>query len=136
MYRLYDHKEKAWVRDDFYVSFFGDVYLSKKTLFGNDKMSLASENQYTLHQDIGYYDKNGRLIFEGDICEIVIDDKVLVCVVAYVAERASYMLLDYKYNSYYQFYEGVKERVEVIGNVLENQNLVEFESDELAGEVS
>lgn len=130
MYRLYDHKLGEWVRDDFYVSFFGDVYLSKKTLFGNDKMSLASENRYTLHQDIGYYDKNGKLIFEGDICKIVVDGEVIVCMVAYVPERASYMLLDYKYNAYYQFYEGVKELIEVIGNVLENQNLVEFEGEE------
>ena len=123
MYRLYDNKEKAWVRDDFYVSFFGDVYLSKKTLFGNDKMSLVPENRYTLHKDIGYYDRIGRLIFEGDVCEIVVDDKIITCVVAYVPERAAYMLLDYEYNSYYQFYNEIKEYIKVVGNVFDKEEV-------------
>lgn len=136
MYRLYDNKEKKWVKDDFYVSFFGDVYLSKKTLLGNDKMSLASDTRYTLHQDIGYYDKNGRLIFEGDICEIIVDGESIVCMIAYVAERASYMLLDNKYSAYYMFHNNVREQIEVVGNIFENYNLVEFEGKESAEEVS
>lgn len=124
MFRLYDHKEKSWVRDDFYVSFFGDVYLSKKTLFGNDKMSLASENRYTLHQDIGAYDVNGKLIFEGDICRNCHDHDI-VGLVSYYPEQAAFLLFEPKYDAKYRMNAVMidtnsRSEMEIVGNVFDN----------------
>lgn len=130
MFRVYDTKEQCWLCGDYYISQYGDLFSSEEKMFGNVKLHLKSDNRYIWQQDIGYFDKNDQLIFEGDICEITVDDTVIVCVVAYIPERAAYMLLDYKYNAYYQFYDEVKELISVVGNVCENQNLIEFEQEE------
>ena len=128
MYRLYDHKEKQWVKDDFYVSFFGDVYISKKTLFGNDKMSMASETRYTLHQDIGAYDVNGHLIFEGDICRNC-NNHDIVGVISYYPEQAAYLFFETKYDAKYSMSafmidESSRPEMEIIGNVFDNADLM------------
>ena len=128
-FRLYDHKAKQWYNDDFYVSFFGDVYLSKKTLFGNDKMSLASETRYTLHQDIGAYDINGKLIFEGDICRNCHNHDI-VGVVGYYSEQAAYLLFEPKYDAKYRMNAVMidsdsRSEMEIIGNVFDNADLIQ-----------
>lgn len=124
MFRLYDHKQKAWVKDEFYVSFFGDVYLSKKSLFGNVKMSLASETRYTLHQDIGAYDINNKLIFEGDICRNC-NNHDIVCVVGYYPEQAAFLLFEPKYDAKYRMNavmidSNSRSEMEIVGNVFDN----------------
>ena len=129
MYRLYDHKLGEWVKDDFYVSFFGDVYLSKKTMFGNDKMYLVSDNRYTLHQDIGAYDVNNKLIFEGDICRNCHNHDI-VGVVGYYPEQAAYLLFEPKYDAKYRMNAVMidtnsRSEMEIIGNVFDDADFVQ-----------
>ena len=134
MFRVRDTKEDKWLRGDYYLSQNGDLLSYDKKMFNKEKLSLMSETRYVWQQDTGYDDKNGQRIYEGDICRITIGDKHIICVVAYIPSRASYMLLDNKYSAYYTFHNEVREQIEVIGSVFENQNLVEFEEAEEVSE--
>lgn len=123
MYRVYDNKEKRWVKEGIYLSPNNDLSISKKALFGIKKMSLVSDNRYTWHRDIELRDKNNKLIFEGDICSC--KDGVFTGVVSYVREHAAYYLLDDENLTYYPLGDEYMDKVEVIGNVLENQDLLQ-----------
>ena len=122
MFRVFNNKEKKWVREGVYLSPNNDLSTSKKALFGAEKLSLASDIQYTWHRDIGLYDKNNKLVFEGDICRC--NDGVFTGVVAYVREHAAYYLLDNEHMTYYPLGVNYMDMVEVIGNVCENQDLI------------
>lgn len=137
MFRVRNIEKDKWEIGEFYVSH--DGVLAKvnrlKSMFGNEKISikLLSDVKYVRQQDTGYADKYGNRIYEGDICKITIDDEHIICVVAYIPSRASYMLLDNKYSAYYTFHNEVREQIEVVGNVFDNKNLVELEEEKGAG---
>ena len=127
MYRVFDNVKKKWVREGIYLSPNNDLSTSKKALFGTEKLSLVSEHRYTYHRDIGLCDKNGVLIFEGDIGKV---ERInVIGVIAYVAEHASYYLLDEKDYKFYPLSEERCREIEVIGNVFENKNLLPSEDN-------
>ena len=128
-FRVYDKLTQNWVREECYINKLGDLLTSEKKMFGNEKLSLMSDTRYVWHKDIGYNDKNGRLIYEGDVCKIKTVDEEKVCVVSYIPSFAAYMLVG-KHDDdviLYQFYEEAHELIEVIGNCFDN------DYDELAG---
>lgn len=127
-FRLYDHKKKQWLRSGFYVNSLGDVCFPKKSLFGNGKMSLASDTKYTLHQSVGAYDINGNMIYEGDICRNC-NDHNIIGVVSYYPEQACYLLFEAKYDAKYRMNafmidNNSRSEMEIIGNVIDNQDLI------------
>lgn len=138
MFRVRNIKDDKWESGEFFISHNGDLAKVSvtKSMFGNEKTSirLLLESNYVWQQDTGYDDKYGNRIYEGDICKITIDDEHIICVVAYIPSRASYMLLDNKHSAYYTFHNEVREQIEVVGNVFDNKNLVEFEEDEEVAE--
>ena len=122
MYRVYDNKEKCWVRDDFFISPNEDMYVSNKRKFSH-KLVLVPEQRFVVQRGIGMNDRNGKQIFEGDICKITARN--IIGVIAYVPQHASYYLIDDKNRKYYPLYEKlIVEQVEVIGNVCENNDLL------------
>lgn len=122
MYRVYDNKKKVWLREGFFISPNGDMYIPEKSLFLN-KLVLASEQRFVIQNEIKMNDKNGKLIFEGDICKIA--ERNVIGVITYIPEHASYYLLDNKNFKYYPLHEkSVGEYAEVIGNVCENSDLL------------
>lgn len=134
MFRVRDIKENKWLRGDYFISQNSDLLMLEKKSFGRENLSLMSDTRYVWQQDTGYDDKNGQRIYEGDICKITVGDEHIICVVAYIPSRASYMLLDNKYSAYYTFHNEVREQIEIVGNVFENQNLIEFEEAEEVSE--
>ena len=56
-------------------------------------------------------------------------DKIIV-EIAYVEERASYFMFDWKHSKYYSFGDGISEIIEVIGNVCEYKPDWNNEDDE------
>lgn len=124
MYRVYDNKEKGWVQDCIYLSPNNDLSMekTKKSLFGKSKLTLVSEQRYTYQRDIGLLDKNGNLIFEGDICSTNSGD--VMGVIAYIPEHASYYLLDDREMKYYPLGEERCKQLEVVGNVFEREGLI------------
>jgi len=126
MYRVYCRIEKKWLKEGVYLSPNNDLYISKKTLFGAEKLFLVSDNKYIWHKSTETYDKNNTLIFEGDICKIEHLDAIGM--IAYIPELASYCLLDDKNLKYYTLGEDRCEQIEVIGNVLENKDLMQYDN--------
>ena len=129
MYRVYDNKKKCWVREGVYLSPNNDLFISKKTLFSAEKLSIVSDIDYTWHRDIGLYDKNNKLVFEGDICRC--KDGVFTGLVVYVRENAGYYLLDDEHMTYYPLGVDYMDMIEVIGNVCENQELMPVAKHEI-----
>ena len=122
MYRVYDNKEKCWVRDDFFISPNEDMYISNKRKFLH-KLELVPEQRFVVQREICMNDRNGKQIFEGDICKIT--ERNIIGVIAYIPQHASYYLIDDKNLKYYPLYEKlIFEQVEVIGNVCENNDLL------------
>ena len=129
MYRVFDSLKHCWVKKNIYLAPNNDLFVSTKTLFGAEKLSLVSDNRYIWHKDIGLNDKNNVRIFEGDICKVEHLD--IIGVIAYIPEYASYCLLDDKNLKYYLLGEDRCKDIEVIGNVFDNQDLLVVEESEV-----
>ena len=122
MYRVYNHEKKEWVRNDVYLSPNNDLYVAKKNLFGKEKLGLVSDKKFTWHKDIGLTDMHDVVIFEGDICKN--EEKDIMGVVTYIPSHASYYLLDDRTLKYYPLTEEVCNELEIVGNVIENQDML------------
>lgn len=131
MYRVYDKKKRRFIREEFYISPDGDLYIYKANLFGYRKLSLTPESRYVAQNGVGVTDINGVNIFEGDIIKSV---SGIIGLVTYVKEKLSYVLLDYKEEKYYPLGEWICNQVKVIGNVFENLELLNGEETETDGE--
>ncbi|MBR5604227.1 MAG: hypothetical protein IKW51_08460 [Bacteroidales bacterium] len=114
MYRIYDNQTKKFLYNNIYIYPNGDVFISKKTLFG-EKLELMSDRRYIKHRSIGLRDGNHVEIYEGDICKI--ESTNVTGVITYIAEQASYCLLDKKNYKYYHLSEARCKQLKVIGNV-------------------
>ena len=137
MYRVFDRKEKHWVKEGIYLSPNNDLSTSKNAVFGNVKLSLSSDERYTWHRDIGLYDKDNVLIYEGDIVEANLDEeKKIIALVSYSLEFASYVLLDFKEHKYYTLGMNKCKFIKVIGNVFDNSDLLPKEAYEERSEFS
>lgn len=91
----------------------------KKGLFGRKKLELVSSKRYTYHRDVGVCDKNGVLIFEGDIVKNP-NDETFVGVVAYVPNHAAFFIFDDNANIYYRIDENTRNNMVVVDNIIEN----------------
>ena len=123
MFRVYDNKEKKWVKKDIYLAPNNDLFQSQKKLFGIEKLSLIPETRYIHQIDIGLYDENRKLMFEGDILKN--ESEGVIGVIAYSTSQAAYLLFDYKNSKYYPLGEIICKQCKVVGNVLENYDLLE-----------
>lgn len=129
-YRVYDKKDECWVRENIYLSFNKDLLVAKKSLFNTLKLSLVSDSRFILQESIELKDKKKRLIFEGDIVKVEIvneEDKVTTVVtgvVAYYPDYAAFYLFDYQNSKYYPITSDITKYMEIIGNVIENKDLL------------
>ena len=118
MYRVYDKQNKRWITENIYLSTYEDLYISKKTLFG-EKLELASKDRYVKHRSIGLTDKNNVDIYEGDICSLEPYDTSGI--VSYHEVHSSYYLFDMKHNKYHRLTESFCSQISVIGNVFDGE---------------
>ena len=83
---------------------------------------LEDENA-TIMQSTGLFDKNGQEIFEGDVVRVLNS----LYTVFYDNERASYRLKphDERWNVDYMSNFSSEENFEVVGNIYENPELME-----------
>ena len=86
-----------------------------------------------LMQSTGLKDKNGKEIFEGDILAFETDDEVINVNVFWDEEHALFMFESKKYNEQEPLAELVENNTypfEIIGNIYENQELLEEMNNE------
>lgn len=121
-YRCYDTEEQKWVKN-FYITPDGSMFTFKKKLFGSNLEPMPT-NRYVLHRCIEETDRNGKKMYEGDIV-VNTEDSDVKGVIAYSSDHAAYYIFDKKHNSYYGIINASRDEMEVIGNVFDNQKLLE-----------
>lgn len=128
MFRIFDHREKKWVRENIFLTPMNDLYVLNEKRFRKKRLQIVADTRYTCQKDIDLFDVNGRLIFEGDICKI--SPSNAVGVIAYIPERASYYLLDEENLKYYPLTKERCRQMEIIGNIMENDDLIHHRQEE------
>lgn len=128
-FRVWLKKKKKMVATDDLVNIsFEDEEICVQTLYFEEGLISERDLDYyefdeiELLQSTGLFDKNGRLIFEGDIVR-VLDSTYTVF---YDNERGSYRLKphDARWNVDYMSNFSSEESFEVVSNIYENKELL------------
>lgn len=114
-------KEDWWVEGDVIHEPYGVViqyYVEKRRI----KVVIDPE---TLCQYTGLPDKNGKRIWENDICEMVYDGEIYIYVIVWDADELDFKGTNgkEKYGSNFE-YLGCCEEIVRIGNVFDNPELL------------
>lgn len=120
-YRVYDNEQKKWTKDNIYLSPDGELFKIKQSVFGWFKVPLElSQDRYIYHIDIGLFDKNDTLVYEGDYIKAQVSkNKSVIGLVAYATELSSYIILCDDNNEFYSLGSDISQDIEIIGNVFD-----------------
>lgn len=126
-YRVYDTKQKRWVKDNIYLSPNNELFEIKKSMFGKTKkFNLLSQDRYVYHNDIELYDKNNNLVYIGDYVKAQVEEnKFVIGVVTYAHEMSAYIILCVDSNEYFTLGLEVCDLIEVVGNVFNGYEVVQ-----------
>lgn len=117
-FRAYDPLKKQYFYD------VQDMYDDEIECFGY-MVDDIYKNGYIVEQCTGLRDKNGKLIYEGDIVEVSEAYENGIYKVEFCQEDCEYNLYNEDGNFIYQLTENMANFIKVIGNILENQELLE-----------
>lgn len=112
-FRIWDIRRKEWALNGLNITF--PIGMLSKS---------AIEHGFVLMQYTGLKDKNGKEIYEGDI----VSDGIMEQVVFWDQYKCAFRL--YKPNSVfnpaprYDLLQSGVSRIEIIGNIYENENLI------------
>lgn len=120
-YRVFDKKTKQPILDHVFLSPNGRLMRLVKMWFFSKLIPLSAD-RFVVHRFTCLQDKHGRDVFEGDIC--VIKDGVSTGIVTYLDGHASFYLIDDLDNKYYPLSASVEDLFEVVGNVIQNPEMV------------
>ena len=96
---------------------FSIIYPNEPTF---EKLSVYTD---TLGQYTGLTDMNGKKIFEGDIVQNIITKETAI--VRWYTEHSAFMLYDKNNNKVYFLYDNDFNKIEIIGNIYDNPELLE-----------
>lgn len=127
-FRVYDNEKKEWLKDNIYMSPDETLFKIKQGLLGMTKIPLDAE-RYIHHKDIGLYDKNSKLVFEGDYIRAVVgkvdendensENKIEIGLVTYAYDLSAYIIICLDSDTWYTLGNSVCEYIEIIGNVFD-----------------
>lgn len=125
MYRVFNKEQKKF-RYDVVLSPNGDLFEKKEGLISQKLHLISSKENVLMNALVGCVDKNNKQIYEQDI----VKSEVGVGWIEYADELCSYILLcpnnnDGSIPQYYKLTDRDYLGVEVIGNTLENPELLE-----------
>lgn len=119
-FRVYDKKKKRFTTDNVYLTPDGELVESKKSLFGN-KMTFVDGNRFVFQKYIELDDKNNTSIYMGDYVEAqVAEDRTITGLVTFSTELSSYVILCFDTGEYFTLGDSVKEFIQVVGNVFDD----------------
>ena len=128
-FRAWDKKRNVWVHKEF--NLFGEIVLMGELLTreGDDsRISLSELNDIAVMQFTGLKDKNGKEIYEGDICRhrTITDEGVFTddWGITEIWFHKGCFLTRYFAFPVYSFCGRAEAEIEVIGNIYENQELL------------
>lgn len=101
-----------------------------KVTYKNGNIAKEDVKEYVLMQSTSLKDKNGKEIFEGDILAFETDEGILNVNIFWDNKHALFMFESKKYNEEELLAELVENNTypfEIIGNIYENQELLEVE---------
>lgn len=127
-YRAWDKEFKEMVQVNALVL---DEQVIKVT-YKNKNVVKDDVKEYVLMQSTDLKDKNGKEIFEGDILAVEADDGTLNVYVFWDEEHALFMFESKQYNEKEALAELLEDNsypFEIIGNIYENQELLEVEDE-------
>ena len=87
--------------------------------------AIYSFDEIEFMENTGLKDKNGKYIYEGDIVTV---NGTWNCIIEYKQSSCAFVLksIDSRWNTgYFGNYDNIEEMLEVIGNVYENEELLE-----------
>ena len=121
-------KFRAWDKERNEMFSVGEIYISLKGTIHLDMLKYRADDRFILMQFTGLLDKNGKEIYEGDICLAALPEEQFKVTAIYEMPIASFLFQwpDDTYES------GMDEMtidcftdIEVIGNIHENPELLE-----------
>ena len=131
-FRAWDSVKKKFV-EHFFITENGLICnMEKQTSDYNFPMPVE-KSELILMQSTGLKDKNGKEIFEGDILKVANNDSSWFEVVKYDHDKAMFISkeVNLKYEvpetPLYDLFSPYPFKVEVIGNIYENPELLEVE---------
>lgn len=127
IYRIYDYVLQCW-RYDMILFDNGELGILNKSWLHSYSVDVETDvERYALHFGIGIADKNGKQIFEGDICTCPNNSKGIV---SYSAQIGAYCIFDFDNDVYYALSQESSEFTEIIGNVFDNESLMYSEEQD------
>lgn len=125
MFRVYDKENKCWVEDNVYLTQNYDLYMLKRNLFGIEKLKLLQDGQFVYHRAIDLYDRNNKLIYEGDYLKAKVSENSIVYgLVTYAIELSAYIILCEESNEFFALGNEITKFIEVVGNVFDGYDKV------------
>lgn len=132
MFRVYDTKEKVWIKENICLKPDGELVTVKRNIFGLFKLLIPlNQNRYVYHRAIDLWDKDGTQVHEGDyILAKVDEDKTIVGLVVFAQELSSYIILSESSDEFFTLGNEVTEFIEVVGNVFDGYDGEESDGNE------
>jgi hypothetical protein len=130
-FRAWDTTKKEMFKDTFAITESGEVVIVEQG-FVTDTPDYVFVDNLVIMQSTGLTDENEEEIFEGDILAVETDDGTLNVNVFWDEEHALFMFESKQYNEKEALAELLEDNsypFEIIGNIYENQELLEVEDE-------